>query len=156
MRKKSRKATTRQGRLQISRSKKKQIAALAIILAASIFLSPLLTAKSPTAYVTAKPGCNNECSYSGEKQCDGSLLKTCGYYDSDACLDLDSGLACGHGCSAGKCLPLVQSQVQEDKFWQKEKCEPWCADYATKYYPWETVCTWYPGCKGCSQCGGNL
>jgi hypothetical protein len=31
--------------------------------------------------------CTNECSYSGQKICDGNYLKTCGNYDADSCLE---------------------------------------------------------------------
>jgi hypothetical protein len=158
---------TRKG-LRISHSKKKQIAALAIILAASIFLSPFLATLPRTGYAVSKPAaqaCQNECFYTGETQCSSRFLQTCGNYDNDKCLEWSTGLACSNGCENGKCLPLsemkpVQQAVQQtnqDTFWQTEKCETFCADYATKYYQWETVCKWYvTSCSGCAMCGGNL
>jgi hypothetical protein len=41
--------------------------------------------------------CTNECSYSGQKFCDGNYLKTCGNYDADSCLEWSSSY-CSYGC----------------------------------------------------------
>lgn len=45
--------------------------------------------------------CDNECT-SGSV-CIGNVLKTCGNYDSDPCMEWSGGMTCPNGCSAGAC-----------------------------------------------------
>ena len=47
--------------------------------------------------------CVDDCDYSGQKICSGKYAKTCGYYDSDSCLDINKGTYCSYGCYAGSC-----------------------------------------------------
>lgn len=47
--------------------------------------------------------CSDDCSYSGQKTCLNDYALICGYYDSDPCLEWNSGTYCSAGCSAGAC-----------------------------------------------------
>jgi len=61
------------------------------------------------------PSCTDECSYQGQTTCqDSDSKKTCGYYDSDSCLDWSNPQSCGtdgcfgttyrdYHCSSGTC-----------------------------------------------------
>lgn len=55
--------------------------------------------------VDENTACTNECANAGEVVCFGDAVRTCGSFDSDACLDLGPPVACGPGdvCSAGQC-----------------------------------------------------
>ncbi|MCD6192141.1 MAG: hypothetical protein J7L26_01565 [Candidatus Aminicenantes bacterium] len=53
----------------------------------------------------ASPSCVDECSYLGQKQCEGSILKSCGNYDTDECLEWRNYQYCEYGCALGKCNP---------------------------------------------------
>lgn len=46
--------------------------------------------------------CTNDCSYIGQRQCNGSYALVCGKYDSDPCYDWLSSY-CASGCSGGYC-----------------------------------------------------
>jgi len=53
--------------------------------------------------------CPDECEFEGQsKLCFDDTQYTCGYYDSDPCLDLGEPVPCGPGagCKYGECLPL--------------------------------------------------
>lgn len=49
--------------------------------------------------------CTNDCSYSGQVECVGNAVKTCGYHDPDDCLDWNAPVDCpsGYTCSGGVC-----------------------------------------------------
>ncbi len=50
--------------------------------------------------------CENECSISGQKVCEGNGYKTCGDYDADSCLEWSSVINCltGQICLDGTCV----------------------------------------------------
>jgi hypothetical protein len=57
--------------------------------------------------VYTAPTCNDECSYSGQKQCSGTgAYQTCGNYDTDSCFEWSGAVSCstGYTCSAGNCV----------------------------------------------------
>lgn len=47
--------------------------------------------------------CQDECSYSGQKRCNGNNSETCGNYDQDSCLEWGNSQYCQYGCSNGQC-----------------------------------------------------
>jgi hypothetical protein len=55
--------------------------------------------------------CVNECSPSGTRQCRGNGYWTCGYYDSDPCLDWSTVTGClsGHTCLNGVCVAATST-----------------------------------------------
>ncbi len=55
--------------------------------------------------------CTNECSTEGEKTCELNLLKSCGNYDTDDCLEWSSGTTCQYGCSNGECNPQQDDET---------------------------------------------
>lgn len=57
-----------------------------------------------TAPVNETPTCSHDCTSLGLSQCFGNYTKICGNYDSDSCLEWDSGTYCSYGCSNGICL----------------------------------------------------
>ncbi len=62
------------------------------------------------ACVDENEPCTDECSADGETVCFGDAVRTCGQFDSDACLDLGAPTACSLGevCSEGACVPFCQ------------------------------------------------
>lgn len=50
----------------------------------------------------SQPSCTNECSQ-GQARCNGSYSQVCGNYDSDSCLEWNSGTYCQYGCSNTSC-----------------------------------------------------
>lgn len=65
--------------------------------------------------VDENDACTDECS-AGETLCFGDSVRTCGDYDSDACLDLGPPVPCGLGeaCSGGACVPFCQDECPAD------------------------------------------
>ena len=57
--------------------------------------------------------CTNDCSSSGQKICSGNYTKTCGNYDTDSCLEWNSGTRCQYGCANGICntAPIIAPPV---------------------------------------------
>jgi len=55
--------------------------------------------------------CTNECSTEGEKTCELNLLKSCGNYDADECLEWSSGNTCENGCINGECIPQQNNET---------------------------------------------
>jgi hypothetical protein len=55
--------------------------------------------------------CISNCSFTGQKQCFGFYLQTCGNYDADNCLEFDSGTYCPYGCSNGVCNSVPTNQT---------------------------------------------
>jgi hypothetical protein len=49
-----------------------------------------------------QPTCTNECNTAGAKSCSGTSLLTCGNFDTDSCLELNS-TNCMYGCENGAC-----------------------------------------------------
>jgi hypothetical protein len=47
------------------------------------------------------PSCTNECSTLGQQTCSNFVVKTCGNYDNDVCLEWSSGEPCTYCNSAG-------------------------------------------------------
>lgn len=75
----------------------------------------------------AAPTCTDDCSYSGQRQCnsDGERYRTCGYYDSDTCLDWSSYSSCGTGydCTgAGQCTAETPTCTNECTTSGAKKC----------------------------------
>lgn len=48
--------------------------------------------------------CTNDCSYSGQRSCNGNYIMDCGNYDNDSCLDWNKYYQyCTNGCLNGVC-----------------------------------------------------
>src|SRR3989344_4105954 len=59
---------------------------------------------------SAPQSCTNECSYSGQMQCNGNYYKqSCGNYDGDSCLEWSGNDYCNYGCSGGSCNSAPQN-----------------------------------------------
>ena len=54
-----------------------------------------------TGNIHIQTTCLDECPYSGQKQCSASYSQTCGNYDSDPCLEWNTGEYCSEGCDSG-------------------------------------------------------
>lgn len=61
------------------------------------------SAKTVSVTFTLSPVCTNDCSASGQTQCSGSNIQTCGNYDADVCLEWGGSSACACGCGGGIC-----------------------------------------------------
>jgi len=56
---------------------------------------------SVLSFATSASSCINECSYSGQTQCNGDWLqKTCGDYNHDSCLEWSSDSYCPYRCNS--------------------------------------------------------
>ena len=71
----------------------------------NITTQAITTGQTTTLSVILTPAqtCTNDCS-SGQTQCSGSYLQTCGNYDTDPCLEWNAGTPCANGCSGGACI----------------------------------------------------
>jgi len=67
--------------------------------------------------------CTNDCSPLGLQQCFGNDFKTCGQYDSDACLDWSTLTNCGSGkiCDSGQCVS--EQTCQDECVYGSKTCE---------------------------------
>jgi hypothetical protein len=64
------------------------------------------------------PGdCEDQCLYKGQIKCAGSLVKTCGDYDKDDCLEWKIK-DCGSGktCKDGECVESIINPIKKDSF----------------------------------------
>ncbi|MEK6935519.1 MAG: hypothetical protein AABW67_01930 [Nanoarchaeota archaeon] len=68
--------------------------------------------------------CADDCSPLGSKRCSGiyNYLFTCGNYDSDSCLEWDTGTSCPNGCSNGACL-CPTTKCNDGTIYGPEKCD---------------------------------
>ncbi len=59
--------------------------------------------------------CTNDCVAVGLKLCyeDSGLLKTCGNYDSDSCLEWSAGTTCPYGCNVNGCNSSPGNQTNQ-------------------------------------------
>ncbi len=142
----------------ISAAKRRQIAALTIIMACSLLYSSFtkgaaasnfagFSGNGVTGFAVAEPAaCRSECFVIGQSACYGSFVARCLDKNKDGCLEWNKQVFCKGGCEDARCnAAVVETAV-------KGKCESWCSEYATKYYDWPTVCKSYTDCSGCAMC----
>ena len=91
-----------------------------------------------------KPQCTNECSYSGQHQCSGTSGRTCGYFDSDSCLDWSSWQNCDSQCfSCGD--GVCNSSCGENSTNCPQDCGPSCISHNSQQCSLNDV-YWYNSC----------
>lgn len=103
---------------------------------------------SPSPNVQCQ-SCQDECSYSGQKRCNGNYSETCGNYDGDSCLEWGGGQYCSNGCNQqnGQCNSCESHHhdgcFDNDIYWynscdereeRKEDCRVSCEYSQEGYY----------------------
>ncbi len=115
--------------------------------------------------VNITPTCNNDCSYSGQKQCSGNGYQTCGNYDSDSCLEWSSAVSClsSQTCSAGNCITPTPTCTNDCSYSGQKECSGTgyrtCGNYdSDSCLEWSTVvsCNSFAGWLSTYQCSGNI
>lgn len=90
--------------------------------------------------------CTNECT-SGQTRCSGSTKQTCGYYDSDSCLEFPTSTSgsgnvfCQDGCSNNKCNACTPGN----------SCTGCSGGLCST-----GQCVYTPGCDCVNKCWGDL
>ena len=98
---------------------------------------------TPSPYIACDSGqtcsgagvcsCSDNCPYLGKKECSGSANLTCGYYDSDTCLEWNTAIDCppGTSCSNGLCSCTEGCSFAGDKrcFGSQNNQNATCGNY---------------------------